>query len=228
MKIPLFDIDGVLLKTNDPVHSDSFKHAFIEVYGIHATKDDAGVPEVRINKQIIFENMKFHGLGEKEIMGKIDLALKAQADYVMKHKSELHPIVLPGVKNLLIALKEMNSPITVLTGNNEQIAFTRLEVAGLWDFFDFGAFGDEAMKRVELVEITRKKAEKFLKRKVDKHELVIIGDTPRDIACARDAGIEVIAVSTGIFSFEDLEKDRPDLLVHTLEEKDKILKFLGN
>ena len=52
-------------------------------------------------------------------------------------------------------------------------------------------------------------------------------DTPKDIKCARDAGIYVVAVSTGEFNFETLKKEDPDLIVNDLTEVDTITKFLN-
>ena len=58
-------------------------------------------------------------------------------------------------------------------------------------------------------------------------DFMIIGDTPRDFACAREAGIKVILVATGIFPFEELTKEKPDLLVHTLEDQ-RVFDFILN
>lgn len=227
MKIPLFDIDGILFKTGNNVHSKAFAYAFKTIYGINATKDDAGITEGRVDNQIIFEVLKIHGLSERKIKGRIKRATEAMAQYFELHKSKANPEVLPGVRKLLQKLKKNKTPIGVLTGNVEKIAWTKLKLSGLKSYFEFGAFGDKVFKRVDLVEIAKQNAEKVLGRKVETRELFIIGDTPRDIKCARDAGIKVIAVATGIYSYEELVKEKPDLLVHTLEEEKPILDFIS-
>ena len=228
MKIPLFDIDGTLFKTGGKLHADAFAYAFEKVYGIKATKDDSGSPEGRVDKQIIFEIMKFHGLSDKQIEEKIDEAIACMNDYFVKRKQDANPEVLLGVKELLAELKKNNIPLGLLTGNLEKIAWTKIEMAGLKDYFSFGAFGDNVLKRVELVEVARQNAEKVLKRDFQINDFVIIGDTPRDIACANDAGIKCLIVATGAYSFRQLEEEKPDVLLHTLGEKDKVLEFLNN
>lgn len=226
MKIPLFDVDGTLFKTGGKLHSDAFTHAFKTVFGISATKDDAGIPEGRVDNQIIMEVMSFHGVKQSVIKKKVKLATALMGEYFIGHKNQASPQILPGVKDLLSKLRKKGFSIGVLTGNVETIAWTKIEVAGLRDYFDFGAFGDKVLKRVDLVDYAQRNAEKILGRKINKRDLIIIGDTPRDIKCARDAGIKVIAVSTGIYSFEELEKEKPDLLVHSLEEQKEVTNFL--
>ena len=225
MKIPLFDIDGTLFSTTKKkFHDDAFEFAFRKVYGVNAKKNDS-VGKGRMDIQIIVEVLRLYELTEKEIKKKIKLATKAMAEYAIDHKNEVNPEILPGVIELLKKLKRKNIPLGILTGNIETIGWLKLEKSGLKDFFDFGAFGDKAYKRSDLVEIARRNAEKNLARKVRTEELIIIGDTPRDIQCAKDAGIKSIAVSTGIFPFEELVDEKPDLAVHSLEEK-SVLEFI--
>lgn len=227
MKIPLFDIDGTLFKTGSLSHRYSFAYAFEKIYKVKATQTEIN-PEGMVDNQIIVEVLKLHGLSEEEIKPKIKQATNAMTEYMEKHKDDVKPEILPGVLDLLNALKQKNVPLGLLTGNVEEMAWIKLEKGGIKDFFSFGAFGDKAYKRVELVEHARQNAEKALGRTVDKNELMIIGDTPKDIACAKDAGIQVIAVSTGIFPFEELVDEKPDLAIHSLEEIDSVLKFLNN
>lgn len=225
MKIPLFDVDGTLFKAGGKVQHDTFGYAFKKVYGINATKDDAGVVERRVDNEIITNVLKVHGLNGKEIKAKIKLATKAMSEYFISHIDEANLQVLPGVVGLLKKLKERGATVGLLTGNVEDLAWAKLRKTGIRDFFDFGAFGDSVYRRVDLVEIARQKAEKILKREVKTKELLIIGDTPKDIKCAKDAGVKVIAVATGFYSFEDLGKENPDLVVHTLEEQKTIIDF---
>ena len=218
-------MDGVLIKTGGKVHHDAFGYAFKKVYGINATKDDAGGVEGGIDNGIITNVLSFHGLSQEKIRLKRKAATETMAKYYKAHVKDVPLEVLPGVPELLREFKKKGVPIGLLTGNVEEIAWTKVESIGLKKFFDFGAFGDSVLKRVDLIEQSRKKAQKILNRKVNLDELFIIGDTPRDIKCARDGGIKVIAVATGKYSFEELEKEKPDLLVHTMEEQKPILDF---
>jgi phosphoglycolate phosphatase-like HAD superfamily hydrolase len=224
MKIPLFDIDGTLFKTRNPIHQNAFAFAFKKVYGKNAKQIEAH-PEGKTDKQIILEVLKRHGVPAEEIRKKINTAMQVMAMYFSEHENQVNPEVLPGVKELLSKLKGQNIPIGVLTGNVERIGWTKIEKAGLRDFFNFGAFGDKTEKRVELVEIARQNAEIALGKTFQTQDFVIVGDTPKDIQCAKDAGIKVIIAATGIFSFDELAKEKPDLLVQTLEDQ-KVFDFI--
>ena len=218
MKIPLFDIDGTLVKTDSPINRNVFAYAAKKVYGIDAQHTEIN-PEGMTDNQILTEILKLHGLIAEEVKQKITEEIQVVTDYAREHKNEIKLEILPGVKELLINLKNRKIPMGVLTGNVEGLAWTKLEKAGIKDFIDFGAFGSQAYKRVELVEIARKNAENVLRKTFQTQDFIIVGDTPRDIQCARDAGIKVIITATGIFPFEELAKEKPDLLVHTLENQ---------
>jgi phosphoglycolate phosphatase-like HAD superfamily hydrolase len=117
----------------------------------------------------------------------------------------------------------------VLTGNVEGLAWVKLESVDLKKYIDFGAFGSQAHVRSELVEIARQNAQKKFNKEFKTSDFVIIGDTPKDIQCAREAGIKVIAIATGKFSYKELEKENPDLLLESLEGNiEKVIDLLNN
>ncbi|OGH05233.1 MAG: hypothetical protein A2W22_01270 [Candidatus Levybacteria bacterium RBG_16_35_11] len=225
MKIPLFDIDGTLLEARDPLHRKAFNYSFEKIYNQPPRQNELNTNGMT-DRQIIVEVLKIRGISPQQARKKIETAMRVMVEFFNAHKQDLRPIVLPGVFDLLSDLKNMKTPLGLLTGNVEGIGWTRLGKAGLRDFFGFGAFGDKTEIRAELVEIARKNAEMALNKKFQVQDFVIIGDSPKDIFCAKEAKVQIIAVSSCISSFEELEKESPDLLVHSLEEKDKILDFL--
>lgn len=227
MKIPLFDIDGTLVPAGSKINIDAFKFAVKKVYGVDADMYEIK-PEGMVDRQILVEVLKLHGFTEEQVKEKIEEENNVIEDFASQHKGEINLQPLPGVLDLLKDLGQLNAHLGILSGNVEGLAWAKLENAGIKEFFKFGAFGSETYRRVELVEIARVRAEKMLDRVVQKNELVLVGDTPRDVECARDTGTSCIIVSTGFYSYEDLKKENPDLLVGSLEEKDKILKFLNN
>lgn len=227
MKIPLFDIDGTLFKTANPIHIDAFTEAFKNVYRVDANQKEIS-PEGMLDNQIIIDVLKLHGFSEERIKEKLKTATMEMSKFVRSNLKDGLFTPLPGVKGLLKELKSKNIPLGILSGNVEDIAWSKIENAGLADYFQFGGFGDEAFKRVDLIDIARVKAEKVLNKSLEIKDFVIVGDTPKDIKCARDGGIKVIAVTTGIYSYEYLEKEKPDLLLRSMEEKAKVLDFLDN
>ncbi|HYM65178.1 MAG TPA: HAD hydrolase-like protein, partial [Candidatus Sulfotelmatobacter sp.] len=134
-----------------------------------------------------------------------------------------------GVIDLLTSLKAKDAVLGLLSGNVEGIAWAKLQRAEIKKYFDFGAFGDNAYKRVDLVKIAKENARIILRKDFEIKDFVIVGDTPKDIQCAKEAKIKSIAVATGIYTFEDLKKEKPDLLIHNFaSEGKKVVNFLNN
>jgi phosphoglycolate phosphatase-like HAD superfamily hydrolase len=84
--------------------------------------------------------------------------------------------------------------------------------------FDLGAYGSDHHDRTCLVPIVRERLEKHLGTTVPSSDLVVVGDTPRDIACARAGGARVVAVATGNFSRAELEAHHPDVVLDDLQD----------
>lgn len=227
MKIPLFDNDGTLLKggSGNSIHNDSFVFAFKSVYNVDANSHEI-LTDGMLDNEIIVEIVKKHGVPEEKALAKLPQAIEAMNEYFHQHESECDSIAQEGAEELLKILKSNNILIGVLTGNIEDLGWGKLKAAGLRDYIDFGSFGNLAMKRMDLIEIAQKRFEEKFSTKHPITDFVIVGDTPKDIQCARDGGIQVIAVATGNFSREQLEKENPDLLIDSLNEHEKILQFL--
>ncbi|MCL5746939.1 MAG: HAD hydrolase-like protein [Patescibacteria group bacterium] len=226
MKIPLFDIDGTLVKTGSKLHEQSLIYAFKKVYGVNIDIEGLGIQGMLDNQHII-RVLSPRGLNDEEIKSKIKRMADASAEYFKEHKMQTQPEVLPGVKDLLERLKEKKIHLGLLTGNMEQIAWTKLERAGLKEYFTFGGFGNQAYQRVDLVYLAKKHLEKQLGIALSLEDFLIVGDTLKDIQCARDAKIKVITVASGHFDLQSLEQGHPDLNVETLEDR-KVFDFILN
>jgi phosphoglycolate phosphatase-like HAD superfamily hydrolase len=120
--------------------------------------------------------------------------------------------VCPGVQQALRETAKLGHN-ALLTGNWQEGAVRKLQAAGLGDFFSWGAFGDDGPDRDALVPVLRARAAS-LGLSFDK--VVVIGDTPADVDCARAGGAQVVAVQTGWCSHEELLRAEPDLLIHDL------------
>ena len=227
MKIPLFDIDWTLLKGGNKVHSDAFAYAFKKLYHVDAS-DNEIVHDGMIDNQIIVEILKLHNISEETAKANIQGATRVMTEYFLQHTPVTQQsIPLPGSKELLIELRQKHIPIGVLTGNVEQIGWKKLENAGLKEYIDFGAFGNMAYYRPDLIPIARRRCNETFKSNYNLGNFVIIGDSPRDVACAKAGGIQIITVASGNYSREELTKVETDLVIGSLEEKEKIFEFLG-
>ncbi|MCA9134931.1 MAG: HAD hydrolase-like protein, partial [Planctomycetales bacterium] len=108
--------------------------------------------------------------------------------------------ILPGVCEVLVALQERGACyLGLLSGNMRRSARIKLEHFGLWEYFDFGVFGDEARERPLLSVPALTAVAKRSGQQLPAERMVIIGDTPLDIALAQAMGVRCLAVCTGGF-----------------------------
>jgi phosphoglycolate phosphatase-like HAD superfamily hydrolase len=116
---------------------------------------------------------------------------------------DLSERVLPGIVELLDALaaRPDDFRLSLVTGNLEPVARLKLARAGLGGYFapGQGGFASDHASRAELPAIARRRAGDWPRERA-----VVIGDTPRDIACARADGVRVAAVATGPYAIEAL------------------------
>jgi phosphoglycolate phosphatase-like HAD superfamily hydrolase len=134
-----------------------------------------------------------------------DVQSGAVAAYARLVPDDLSEFVAPGVAELLGALAQRPNEfrLSLVTGNLEPIAHLKLARAGIGSFFQTGqgGFGSDSEHRDELPAIARARASS---PPWPRDRTVVIGDTPRDIACARADRVRVAAVTTGSFAAEAL------------------------
>lgn len=106
--------------------------------------------------------------------------------------------VLPGIQALLDELAGRDDIVlALLTGNYQPTARLKLEHFALWHYFTCGAFGDDAEHRNGLVPVAMRRAGALTGAPLEPARVVVIGDTPHDVACAQAGGVRSIAVATG-------------------------------
>ena len=228
-KLPLFDIDGTISKPGNPLHHHAFHIGFKKVFGFPATIDKIEVSGM-LDRQIILAVLEYHKKPVKGIDDKLDEIFREMSKYFTENAFDMRKFLLPGVEEILLELKTRKYPIGLLTGNVETIAWSKMKCMGIDGYFDrFGGFGDANVeKRSDLIPIAVERANSLTGRSYSDKDVVIIGDTPRDIRCAREKGSKVIAVATGRYDYDLLKELEPDLLLRSMEEKEKVLEFLFN
>ena len=125
--------------------------------------------------------------------------------------------LLGGVKTLLASLRKEGHFLGLLTGNIERGAMLKVAHYGIADYFQFGAYGDDHWNRNKLGPIALERAEKSTGMRFSQDEILVIGDTPKDVACAHAFGVKCVAVATGNFSEEELVACGADRTVPNLE-----------
>ncbi|MFP8490185.1 HAD family hydrolase [Gracilimonas sp. Q87] len=109
----------------------------------------------------------------------------------------------------------------LLTGNYPEAAQLKLN-AGKIDYdFSIGAFGEKDRDRNRLPMIAIDQVREQMGIEPDPSLFVIIGDTPRDILCAKHAGMRCISVTTGKYGRDELAKHDPDFIIDDLSEPEK-------
>ncbi len=135
--------------------------------------------------------------------------------------------LMPGVEPLLAHLHERDDvSVALLTGNFARAAQIKLEHFGLWRFFLCGAFGDDSADRDRLVPVAMTRAAGVGVAPASPADVVVIGDTPLDIQCARVAGARSIAVATGSFDEDTLKGHGASAVLPDLGDVDAFLDAL--
>ncbi|MDZ7807603.1 MAG: HAD hydrolase-like protein [Gracilimonas sp.] len=109
----------------------------------------------------------------------------------------------------------------LLTGNYPEAAKLKLNAGQIQYDFTIGAFGENERDRNKLPLIAIDQVRKQMGIEPDPSRFVVIGDTPRDILCAKHAGMKCISVTTGKYGREELAKHNPELIIDDLSKPDK-------
>jgi phosphoglycolate phosphatase-like HAD superfamily hydrolase len=127
-------------------------------------------------------------------------------------------VPLPGVLNFLRNFKSKFWIQGILTGNTSNRTLAKLKHASIANYFnqDYIFCCEFNEKRIDIAH----RAEKYIVSQRLK-TTVIVGDTPYDIAVAREINARVLSVATGKFSRYDLKTHNPDLLIRNFKFSSK-------
>jgi phosphoglycolate phosphatase len=210
----LFDIDGTLLHCTDAVHYFAFLDSLKTLSGRDLNLDDITV-QGNVDIGILRDALTLAGIPETEWRPRLDETRAAMCAHVEANKASFHATVLPAVREMLDHLRAKGAILGVATGNLEGIGIAKLTHTGLWKKFHFGGFSDAYEYRRDVFAAALAKAR--ARTGPDAH-VCVVGDTPEDIRAAKANGLDVIATATGIFSYEELEAERPTWVLHTLAD----------
>jgi phosphoglycolate phosphatase-like HAD superfamily hydrolase len=134
---------------------------------------------------------------------------------------------LPGVRDLVTALAPRDDVfLALLTGNYSKGAEIKLTHFDLWQPFRSGAFGEDARERAALVPVAVARAAALGCPRVAPRDVVIVGDTVRDVECAKANGAACVAVATGGDDSGTLHDAGADVVFETLEDTAAVLEAL--
>ncbi|MBI5742016.1 MAG: HAD hydrolase-like protein [Nitrospirae bacterium] len=220
-KLVLFDIDGTLISTGG-AGVRALERAFHKLFGIADAFNGIAMAG-RTDLQIIRDGLGTHGFPNMD--GNVEKMKDMYIQYLREEIKTPLKSLKPGIKEILRKLSELNMPVGLLTGNLEDGARIKLGPFGLNEYFVDGAFGSDHEDRDYLLPIA---VEKFAARGLPFRfeDCIVVGDTPRDVRCAKVHGARCIAVATGPYSREDLLKTDADVVFDSLADRDTCIDFI--
>jgi phosphoglycolate phosphatase len=204
MKLILFDIDGTLLWT-DGAGRRAIHQALLDEAGtagpIASYRFD-GKTDPQIVRELLAlarhpgaaDDARVQAVCRRYVgLLEAELAKPTQATRLMA-----------GIAELLTALEPLESQgralVGLLTGNLEQGAALKLRSAGIDPArFRVGAYGSDSGVRSDLPAVAARRAAAVSGRQFTGSDIVIVGDTPDDVACGRPIGARAVAVATGSY-----------------------------
>lgn len=227
-RVVLFDIDGTLLRT-DGVGRRAMEAAFSEVLGVSGG-DPTYTYDGRTDRQIVRWQLRYAGFADDAIDAAFDALFTRYLEH-LTHELTTRPELArtcAGVPELLAQLaNEPTVTMGLLTGNIREGAARKLAAIGVdIDDFAVGAFGCDHEDRPALPSIAQTRASALLGFDVPGPQLVIIGDTPADIACGRSIGVRAIGVATGRYSVDELAAHNPYTTFATLEDTARVIEAI--
>jgi len=204
MRLILFDIDGTLLWT-DGAGRRAIHRALLDEMGTAGPIDGYRF-DGKTDPQIVRELLELAGHPEFGSDDRITAVCRRYVDLLTAElaKPTQTTKLYPGIKELLTALKPYEADgralVGLLTGNVQNGAALKLRSAGLDPArFVVGAFGSDSHARAELPAVAAQRAAERTGRRFTGADLVVVGDTPDDVACARPMGARTVGVATGFY-----------------------------
>jgi len=227
----LWDIDATLITTSRAGIA-AMGRAGRELFGDgfdELTVEYAG----RLDPLIISDLLRAHGRpGAPEDITRFRDGYRRHLCALLKETMAARPC--PGVLDALAALRaDGRATMGLLTGNFPETGSIKLRAAGIDpDGFDIQVWGCDSPhdppSRDDLPEVAMARFRERKGRLPAPSEVVVVGDTPHDVSCARAHGCRSLGVATGSYRVEDLERAGADLAMADLTDTSRVVAWLLN
>ncbi len=227
-RLILFDIDGTLLSAGGS-GKRAFHDALMEVFGTTGPIDGYSFAG-RTDPQIARELLAATGIGPAEVEARSAELWRVYVRNLEREIPRTEVRVFPGVLPLLERVEAggNGTVLGLLTGNVVEGARLKLDAAGIgFGRFRVGAYGSDHADRPELPAVAVARAEALTGHRYREKEIVIVGDTPFDIACGAHLGVRTVAVATGQHPAEELAEHGPDHLFEDLSETERVWEAIA-
>jgi len=221
----LIDIDGTLLYPGmTPRHALS---AAIRQYTGKTIEFTVPMLAGMTDPLIVRNALDFLGVGDNirdNLPERIlETYLEILADHYPRAKD---PRLYPGARTLLRLLQDMPVRLGLITGNLERGAMIKLQPFGLAEYFSMGVFGSDHSDRDRLPLIALEKCHERFRENYSPKQVVIIGDSVRDVLCAHRNGMRAIAVVRHKDRLASITAENPDLIVSGFIKLDPVKNYL--
>ena len=217
MKLILFDIDGTLMDSGG-AGAYAMEKAFKDILSIEkATRPPGGKVSMagKTDRQILREVLSIHNIRHNEPT--MDRLMDSYISHLTKGMDNDRKSLKPCVMETLDWLGGMpKAHIGLLTGNVARGAEIKLKSFGLWERFGAGAYGSDNEDRNKLLPAALERFKALTGDEITFSDCVVVGDTPRDVQCAKPYGAHVVAVATGPFGIDELRETEADVVISDL------------
>ena len=223
MYLMLFDIDGTLIDSGG-AGSRSLNLSFKELFSIMNAFYGISMAG-KTDTEIIKEAMLRHGIA---MDGNLNVVIYTYLKHLRREINNERRHLKPGIYELLEKLSTTKDVhLGLLTGNIEPGARIKLDPFNLNKYFPTGAFGSDDEDRNKLLPIALKRFEERCRRKIRVNECLIVGDTPRDVQCAKTYEARSLGVATGPYSIDELRAAGADYAVKDLSSCEFLFRLLN-
>jgi phosphoglycolate phosphatase-like HAD superfamily hydrolase len=216
VRVVFFDIDGTLVHTGR-AGMKAFAQVFSSEFKAHN-----GIEQMkfggRTDVSLVREFFRIHNI--KTSAANFDRFFDRYVFWLDHIIKESAGAPCRGILDFLDELGALPDPplLGLLTGNIRLGAEIKLRHFDMWDLFVTGGFADDHEDRNQIAATAFKRSRLILGKNLKPEEVLVVGDTPRDIECGRYIGAKVLAVATGGATLAELKEHEPDWAVQDLRE----------
>lgn len=226
MKLIIFDMDQTLIEFIE-VHNKAARQLFKRIFNV-----DASLTEIDYAGKSLFES--FHQLAvlknitEDKFLSHKDQLLQSYEDAFARNiPVDAGKYILPGVEKLLKELAKTDNIVMLYTGDSRGIVEAVFKATGLGKYFHACFYGTEVKKRADMVALSLKKANELTGKNFGDRDIVIIGDSLRDIEVSKHFNALMISVATGVYSENELKQAGADYVFKDLSDFQQVLNTIN-
>jgi phosphoglycolate phosphatase-like HAD superfamily hydrolase len=214
VRVVLFDIDGTLVHTGR-AGVKAFARVFSTEFGAHDGTERMRFAG-RTDVSLVREFFQIHQIEPSR--ANFDRFFDRYVFWLDHLIQDSAGAPCRGALDFLDDLQTLPNPplLGLLTGNIRLGAEIKLRHFDLWQTFVTGGFADDHEHRNGIAEAAFRRAQRLLGGTLAPDEVLVVGDTPRDIECGRSIGARVLAVATGGATLDELNRHQPDWAVPDL------------